>query len=1022
MTFKTNDSYKISFNYAQPKKYWNNDTKSWSWSLPYGGKEMQVDNLESLRAQAEKIESKSELPWIQIFNSGYRVDKKHCDWSKWTGCCYVDLDSKKYYNEVKKFDVQKLQKALYDYLIFNANYNFYCMQLSNSGTSFHFVFYFNVEKNEHNFKKCSNYSIDIIKDAFESLGEEVAQIINYKKVIDSCAISPYQGMYVTKQEILYNELGGKWFGHWDWIDDYIIKENKIVSKDKVKENLIDFKGHIYNNKNASEKYYEHILRWQIYNSLIPCFNDQKEVDEAWETKIVPYLKEGNGHTKKFYKDEPRKNNWYERYDTQYVDESYIEPFGFSFDKRFVPQKIELYKPDVVVELGKEQRLSDVELPLVTNKINHIYAGCGVGKTTMSKMLGTNLDDIDFIFNGINRVCVIVPLKSISKNSFENVKDWVCVDGDLDDSLKRTVLNNQFKNICTTWESFVIYEMHNMNFDYVIVDEIHTLYMYDYRVESVTFFKNAIKNCSAKYTIFMTGTPSYETTEFDCHKIEIRKEDISVPCEIVVYNEAYMGWIFNDIKEWTKEDNHYALIFKDTTNYKIEDDGLTYGINIDVFNKQYSETTEYILKNENVKSKVTAFSVYGQAGINLYIRDFTKEVDKYIDEAGNDVKVRIYIVNDNGLGIIQYANRVRNKYAIDKVVTFYKSSKIDTNASAVSENIDIEDAKRRVKVLASTKKEAEIFKVDNDSFIKLHYHFNKACVDWGLMSLNEPNYTNYKIIQNVLEHERQLQIIYNRLTSSYFKVKLTYLEKDVKRKRDTKMRNNQFAGQMIKFDLDMIKVDRNNNIRLETTDSFNKIVTGNLLPNLQNVLNNIYIDNDKDLEATKSEFKNLVASIVMNKGTIKKADINNLNTLYELRSNWNRFYDKVFIKIMLNEKWDSKQIAAVYMRTIYNETMQENDWHELLEETYQNICSIRSVVVANKEIFVQLDKDCPVTNIKFNNDELLTKFNTYLYNKHRTGTKEKKCTVKGIEFDSVQKAAEYFNVRRETITRWLKQEK
>lgn len=996
----------IKFNYCIPREY-RKDNKQ-LFALVAGNEKMPVDYIENIYNLVNDSMPKSGLPWIQFFDCGYRIQKDNLAWKQWTGCCYVDLDTKRYYNEVKKFDVELLFKTLYDYLIFNYTSNFYFMQISNSGTSAHIVFYFDVEKTEENFNKCSYYAIDIIKDAFHSMGEDATKIINYKGVIDSCAKSPFQGMYLTKNKIIFNELIDNWFGNWEWIDNYEVKDNKVVKVDKVKEKVIDFLGFEYNDKKIEVKYYEHIVRWQIYNSLIPCFTSKEEVDEAWQNKIVPYLKEGNGHNKSFYKQEPTRNRWFERYDTQYVDEKFIEPFGFKFEKRFVPKKVELYKYDEIIRLNKDERLSDIDLPLKRNKINHIFAGCGVGKTYMSKMLGTNVDELDFIFQGQKRICVVVPLKSISKNSFDGVDNWFCIDGDMDESIKKNILENPYKNICTTWESFTLYEMHKINFEYVIVDEIHTLYMYDYRVDSITHFKNVIKNCNATYTIFMTGTPSYETVEFDCFKIKIEKEDVKVPCQIVVYNDSYMGWIFNDIQEWIKDENHYALIFKDTTNYKIIDDAICYGFDIDIFNKQYTETTNYILTNENVRKQITAFSVYGQAGINIYI--------------DTDKKVRIYIANDNGLGIIQYANRVRNKNTIDKIVTFSKKIKVDADVNKINELIDIDDAKRRVKVLSSIKKEHDIFKVDSESFMKLHYGFNKACVDWGIMELNEPNYTNYKIIQNVMEYEKQLQIIYNRLTEAYFDVEFIYLKEDIKTLRDTKMRSNQFAGQMIRFDLDMIKVDHNDRIRLEVTESFNKIVTGTLIEDLQNILNVLYVDNDRNFDNLKSEFKSLIELIITNKGTIKKADITHLNTFYNLRNNWNKFYDKVFIKIMMDENWDTKKIASVYMRTIYNEQMTTQDWKSLLEESYQKISHIRNIVKENRQVFEQLEKEVPVSNMTFNNDILLQKFYTYLTNKHTIGKQsknQKKCVVKGKEFNSQKEAMEYFKVSKTTIIKWIK---
>lgn len=952
--------------------------------------------------------TKENLPWLQVFDTDYRISSDNIDWNKWNGCCFIDIDSKHFYEEVKRFKVDKVGQYIFDRLS-EMSCNFYCYQKSNSGTGYHFIFYFDVEKNETNFRKAVQYAKELVTSAFES-HPATSQIIHYKKVLDNCSISPYQGMYLTNHPIIYNDLVSENdFGSWEWIENYELQERIVVKVDRVLENTVNFKGFKVNNKDVEVKYYEHLQRWHIYNSLIPCFGSENEVNMAWNNFIVPFLAEGNGHRKSFYYNEPIKNKWFERYNTSFVNEKYLEDFGFSFEKTFKPKQIQIYNPDKILNLTENQRLTDVNIPFTTKKINHLYAGCGLGKTYMSKQLGTNLDELDYIFNGQKRVCVIVPLKSISKNSFEDDNEWVCIDGDTEDVDKRHILRETRRNVCTTWESFVLYNMNEISFDYVIVDEIHTLYMYDYRVNSVSMFKNAIRNCNSNYTIFMTGTPSYEVEEFDCYKIQIKREDKKVPCDMIVYNKSYLGWLFEDIREWTKDENHIALVFKDTTNYKTQDKFELQGLDCDIFNKSYLDSTDYILTNENIKKQITAFSVYGQAGINLYI-DTNK-------------KARIYIINDNGLGTIQYANRVRNKEVIDKVVVFYKKDKIDSDVKSIKIEKDIPEAERKLKILSSIKREYDVMRKDNYSVLKYRYGFNKECVNWELLTLNEQNYENFCTIKGVLDYERQIQVIYNRLVEAFFDVNVIYLDKDVKTKVDTAMRTNQFAGQMIRFNTDMIQLGRNNNIVLKTTEQFNKIVTGDLVRELNYVLNSLYVENDRDITKTKDEFVDLIKNIVKVKKTIKKADISNLKLFYSLKEKWESYYDKVFIKIMMNPEWSDIQISSVFMRTIYNENMTDEDWKVLLEETYQQIVKIRKIVLENKEIFEQLDREIPVENMTFKNDKMVGKFLRYLDRRHTTGKQTKntkRCIVKGVEFNSINDAAKYFNVRRETINRWIKQ--
>lgn len=966
------------------------------------GQKMDVLSIDCINVKDTK---KEDLPWLQVFNCGYRVSHDNIDWKYWNGCVFVDIDSKHYYNECRKFNADKLEECLYEYLQMENTQNFFAIQRSNSGTSYHVIFYFNVEKNELNFKKCTNYAREICEIAFSELG--LSEIWNWKGVNDKCSISPYQGMYLTSKEIKFNENVN---GYWVLIDDYEYYEQKVVTVDKVKDNVVDFLNFSINTSEVKPEYYEHISRLKIYTALVACYGTKEATDKAWRENIVPYLKEGNGHNKRFYLTEPDKNGWFDKYKTEFVNEYWLEKFGYSFKKRFVPKKIDLYVPDILIELEDDKKLSDVDIQFKRDKINHLYAGCGVGKTYMSKVLGSNVDDIDFLFNKQKRVCFIAPLNSISKNSFEGVDGWVIIDSEHKDSFDiRGTINNRWTNICTTWESFVLYEMYNIPFDYVILDEVHSFYMYDYRVDSISQIKRIFPKAIGT-KIIMTGTPSYEIKEFDCYKIQIKRQDKKVKCDVVLYNKEYKGYIIEDIKAWTSDPNHLALIFKDTTNYTTEDNFAMYGLDVDIFNKSYDENKEYILTNNNVRSQITAFSVYGQAGINLYL--------------DSDKKARVYILSKNGLGIIQYANRIRNKEVIDKIVVPYKIEDISSDVIRINEDIDIEEAKHRVNILKSIKKDTDIFTSHTESFLKLRYGMCKDCVNWNMMELNESNYTTYKRIKNVTEYERQLQVIYNRMIAAFFEVNFVELTEDVKFSGDTKMRSNQFAGQMVRFDANMIKEYNGKLIIVDNTE-FDKVVTGDLKIEMTKVLNYMYQENGCDLDKTIEMFKLYIRNIIKHTKTIKKSDISRLKLFYDLKTKWSRYYNSAFLSLMLNDKWDDVQIASVYMRVIWNDEMNDGDWKVLAEESYHKLKQIRKVVVENKSIFENLEITSPSEQISFGNDKLMGQIYGYLKKKHIRGSgkgRTKTITVKGIEFNSVQDAAKHFNVRRETITRWLKSDK
>ncbi len=970
-----------------------------------GGDKMNVVKLSSIDV---KNTEKEKLPWLQVFNSGYRVTTDNIDWNTWTGCVFTDIDSKKYYNNVKKFNPNELLNKLYDYLLFNYYENFYIIQISNSGTSYHIMFYFDVEKNEENFKKCSAYAQDIIRTSFKAIGAE--DIILYEKVIDKCTISPYQGMYLTQNEILYGDVDGQWFGNFSNIDEYEAPKQKVLESSDVKKDgtkLFSLTG--FKQIDNKVPYKDHHQRWSIYEALIAVYNDKETVDGQWKY-ICSRLEEGE-HNIKFFLKEPDKNNWYGRYTGEYVKVSCLEEFGYKFKKIFEPASIDLYIPDILYNLTEKQSLSDIDIEWDSERINHLYAKCGLGKTFMGKKYGKDIENrdlMDFVFNHFEEmfgkgVCFISPMKAINRDSFKNEQGWIIIDSDNKEdnidkfgSVKEAL--NQGKNICTTWESFVLYEIYKMNFNYIIVDEIHTLYMYDYRIKSITELKKylAIANGTK---IIMTGTPSNEVNDFDCKKIEVSRKVKKVNCELLFYNKQYNGYVIDDIKNWIKSDpNHYAIVFEDRTNFKTQEKLQSYGIDCDIFNQNFVDTVNYVIEHQNVKEQVTAFSVYGQAGINLWV--------------DNDKKFRVYILSNNALGIIQYANRIRNKECIDKILVPYKVDRIDNDINKLSTDIDFAETERKVSIINSTIKSYDLFSKKNKSIIENRYKLSIDFLDTvdNMYVLNRERYATYKQIKNVEEYESQIQIIYNRLVNNDFNVILKYMNEDKKTIKATHLRNNQFAGQMNAFDYDMIE-EKKEHLKLNPNNNFLKVCTGSLIDDIEYILDNLYINNDFNFEATKRDFSNMLSNIIKKNETIKKIDIKRICTMMHLSKHWDEFYNNAFITAMLDNRWDDCKLTAAYVRSIYNDTMNEDDIQQLTNETYENIVSLRKVINDYKDIFIELSKN--TSNMSIPNDEILSKIYTYILSKH----KKQKVVIHGIEYSSVKDAMIKLNKSKQWVSKY-----
>ena len=122
--------------------------------------------------------NKNDLPFLQVFDCGYRVSSMNIvDWNIWNGCVFIDIDSKKYYNEVEKFDADKVEDALCQYLLFTYNNNFYWIQKSNSGTSYHIAFYFDVPKNEDSYQRAVRKAQKMVVEAFTEIGLDRKSVV-----------------------------------------------------------------------------------------------------------------------------------------------------------------------------------------------------------------------------------------------------------------------------------------------------------------------------------------------------------------------------------------------------------------------------------------------------------------------------------------------------------------------------------------------------------------------------------------------------------------------------------------------------------------------------------------------------------------------------------------------------------------------------------------------------------------------------------------------------------------------------
>lgn len=948
-----------------------------------GGESMDVVELQDVIVKEGT--AKSDLPWLQLFSSGYRVTSDSINWSEWNGCVYSDIDSKHYYNECKKFDVNKLCSALYNYLLFNVNYHFYCLQLSDSKTSFHILFYFDVPRTEESFKRCAQFVQDTMREAFYGIGAGV--IYDWPKVNDGCSKSPVQGMYLTNNPIQYGNYNQQGFGVFEDFESYelISEKDTLVSDIRADgSKLFEFKS--FKETTDPIPYKNHYQRRTIYDALIGAFGDKERVNKEWKDIICERLPEANGHTKDFYIKEPNKDNWYSRHNAgTLVFINVLKPFGYSFYKEFEPsaESTLAYTPDVTYELKEGQRLSDLNIEWDPNRINHLFAGCSLGKTYNAKELGKprEIEAVDWVFGARQtKVCFVSPMKSINRDGFEGLNNWFIIDGDHKkenlhqyESIQDILLKEGI-NICTTWESYCAYEMWDYKFDYVIVDEVHTFYMYNYRLLSIRDMKNALRRTSG-IRIIMTGTPSYELQEFDCKKIWVTKVQNKVPAEIVFYNESFRGYYLSDLIEWVKDKNHYAILFDDTANYKTLDLFKSLKINCSIFNSRFEDNVKEVLKKKNVISQISAFSVYGQAGINLYIDP--------------DKKVRVYIPNSDGIGIIQYANRIRNKEVIDRVIIGYKMDRISNSARAINDNVDYSRVEHQVEQL----NQISFYSKDpmdkrTYSAIDLSGGLKDDYLDKvdGKKVLNRSLYETYYRIKEVKRYESQIQVIYERLQQNGFNVSFEYLKEDTPDPSKHKNRSNTFAGQMRRIRLDdcMIKRKNDDSYWFMPYDSLKKACTGNVEETIEKVFNYFYLRSKTGFDGAKESFLSFIDLCISRKKTIKKTDFENFALCIDIAQNWEGYYDNSLVAALMDEKWTEEKVTAMYVRAIVKDK-DAVKWKMVADESYEIITKLKKIVNQYNWMFAGKDH---TNQFETTIDDFTKEILKYITEQHTRGRKEK----------------------------------
>lgn len=984
---------------------------------------------------------KSDSYLIQTYATGYRIAKDNVDYSKWNGAIFIDIDSKKYkrdgnilfFGQLDRFnkfvpDPEKEDTFNLFYISMLDSINAICdnlafAQQSASRYSFHIVYWFDCERTEDNFKKAEKYAYNTTIEAARRLGKDFSDIIEFNGVLDSCTQSIGQGIYVTPYDIHMYDCNGTCF-----LDDVVVEEEELS------HNEMEFSSNAYKIAKHFTPLpdYEYRTRWKLLWIIANYLSfDAAKCREIWKS-IAQLVSENRKEYRgpkgiadlmsQFERDLKSSVGKKYNFNTQLVEWS-KKNLGFKIDivRKFIPRDITkgTYNKEYVID--ENERVSKVikEIVDLPSTIVHIDSGCGDGKTYSAKFLSEhkNQDDVDALMSYDTfrelygyRICFITPMKSINKDNFEDESRWAIVDGD------HKFEDNGITSVCTTWDSFCFKEMWNWHFDVVMIDEIHTLYMYEYRMRAIASLKKAIRILEAKgtKTLLFTGTPSYELQEFNVYKVKIVRERPKVKCSIIFYNDTYNGWMYENIREWLKAPNHKAVVFKDKNNWLAEESFLNRGFSdIELYNSKSLDAVERISKEHSLKHKITLVSVYGQAGINIYA------------DAGD--RVRIYVLDNSALGIVQYANRIRNKETIDRVYVPYKMSDMTSNVVRVDDVVDFDDAERRVELLNDnfTFRYDDPFDMyadlgsgkyaDRELMMKISYGIPKECLNVsydGKFSLVRDVYESYDIIVKNKRYEKQMQVIWNRLVHNYFDVEIEYI--DCKADRiSSKFAARKFAGQILRLAnskySDIVRLDSKGKHWLDTKDDYmHKIMTGTLSSDICTVLD--WFAQDGDEAYVKDRFKDFVNDLVETKGTVAKVDFKVAADTIKILKKIDSCGDSFYLNMLMSEEWGLNKTVAYYVGTL---KFDEKDFDVVVKESVALFTKVNRCLQEYTDMFEVHKCELRSDMMKKSDLEVAKRVLTVLEGNRKRG---KQCRIEfeGKVYSSVSEAARMTGKSRPTI--------
>ena len=685
-----------------------------------GNEQIYVLDLKTIHSSAI---DKNKLPAIQMFNNGQRVIKNEIDWNSWNNIVWVDVDSKYFFNEDSDFiklSKDKQETAINNFIIgfknyfeFNCLLNYYALNVSKSQKGFKALFYFNCEKSEENYLKCTKKAIGFVLDAAYYLDKSIdkkqfTKIIEYRSqnsnqpVLDKHVeittqpfdVAPF-ALYFNSEEIIDSDRYGKC----DLSDidlNISIPDNPKIDYDQTERTFF-----IQKREPTQIRHFNHDERWRFYKALIILFQDKVIVDSEYE-KCMRKMP-GGTHSLKYYLDEPKSGNWFKNF--QNKDKNYYTPlylldnFGYIYKEKDLLE----YEPDEIINLNRDEYIgfytNEIKAKMKFFNFNnsndllsdyyydniYIKADCGSGKSVFFKN----------IIKSVDKCIIVVHLNSIKEGVYKEVLEKEISDLVIPTTheLKKLIAEKSLPNkMVLGWDQLKLLCQKSIDIsDYLkLFDEIHNVIStFNYRNKTIW---PIVKNQELQHNcIIVSATNCGEHSIFcsDCYKFQFNKKPVYELTYSMLLDsnpntdekKSAFNTINDIIGKWKIADkqissrkiiifdnmNHAKYARKWTSDLALhfckenkKNDDVQDLLKTNMLKKQLFITTTYGLEGIEIKNEIDNLFVF----VPLYENNITSvDIEQLINRFRNIKKtVRVIFVPSKGLG-----NKQQESPLIDKQI-------------------------------------------------------------------------------------------------------------------------------------------------------------------------------------------------------------------------------------------------------------------------------------------------------------------------------------------------------------------